>query len=232
MGISEMISKSLDYAKEGVWGKWGKWIVLIVISIINGITFGLIPLFTGYIVRVWSGADPAPEVDEWGKLFVDGWKVNIITLVYFIIPFIIFLVLAGFSMIPILIGGAMDPNSMGAGVAATLAGVFASLVIVLIIAFILALFYVIGVIRFAKTGEMGEAFNFKAILSHIGSIGWIQYILSLIVLVIVLFVIGLVLGLIQVIPILGFIIILFVGPVVEIFSAKYVALLYESVPAP
>jgi hypothetical protein len=95
---------------------------------------------------------------------------------------------------------------------------------------ILGLFAIIGIIRFARTGKMGEAFNFGAILAHIGRIGWGPYIISLIALIVV---VAIVAGILSLIPIVGRILVFILAPVIAIFEARYLALLYDSAgPAP
>ena len=93
---------------------------------------------------------------------------------------------------------------------------------------ILGLFSIIGVIRFARTAEMGEAFNISAILAHIGRIGWGNYILALIVLIIVAFVLGGILAFISMIPVIGWLIQIFLGVPLALFGARYVTLIYDS----
>lgn len=79
---------------------------------------------------------------------------------------------------------------------------------------------------------MGQAFAFGAILEHIGKIGWGSYIIALIVLWIVGIVFGFIVGILVVIPVLGWLITLFLYPVWIIFTARYMTLIYESAPAP
>jgi hypothetical protein len=85
-----------------------------------------------------------------------------------------------------------------------------------------------GSVRFARTGSMGEAFNFSAILAHIGKIGWLSYIFALIVLALVAFVVAVILS---VIPVIGQILLFILSPAISIFAARYVTLVYDSVPA-
>jgi hypothetical protein len=231
MEIGAIAGDSYEYAKESVWEKWGRWILLLIAYLINTFTFDIIPLFSGYLLRVLSGTKPAPEIDDWWKLFIDGWKVNLITIVYFIIPLVIGALIVGISYIPSIIasgisGGSPDILAAGLG-ASVIIGIFAAI----FIAFVFALFYLMGLIRFAKTGSMGEAFNFKAILAHIGSIGWGSYILSLIVLIVILIVAAIILSIIMIIPVLGIIIFFVLQPPISIFSARYLTAVYESAPA-
>ena len=99
-------------------------------------------------------------------------------------------------------------------------------------------------IRFARTNSFSEAFNVGAILGYIGKIGWITYIIALIL---VALIIGipiciLILGFILLggviirlsnIPILGFIfalvlVILVLSPLFAVFQARYMTRVYDS----
>ena len=75
---------------------------------------------------------------------------------------------------------------------------------------------------------MGEAFNFSAILDRIGKIGWGSYIIALIVVAIVACIIGFVLS---AIPVIGGLLLIIVIPALAIFVARFITLVYDSVPA-
>ena len=105
MEFGKLVGNSFEYAKEGLVGHWLKWIVLIILSllpaipIVLGIIFGVVAVLTapamlipviaimviltiifalpllGYIVQVYRGETPAPEVKNWGKLLSDGFKL-------------------------------------------------------------------------------------------------------------------------------------------------------------
>ncbi|MBA7481721.1 hypothetical protein ES707_17195 [subsurface metagenome] len=226
MDYGTLISRSFEYTKDALVGKWMQWVILAVLSLVQTLTLSLIPLLSGYSVRVLSGKTPAPEVDDWGKLFVDGWKLNIITLVYMIPAIVVFLLLGGLSIIAGM--GTSDPSAAGAAILGALAGAFLAVIVAVILAFI-ALF---AVMRFAHTDSLGEAFNFSAILAHIGKLGWGTWILAVIVLLIVAFVYGFVVGILTSIPLLGWIIALFLNVAFVVFYARYLALVYEDTPAP
>ncbi len=67
----------------------------------------------------------------------------------------------------------------------SLAGAGILAVILIIVAIIIGLISPIGIIRFARTGKFGEAFNFGEILATIKKIGWLSYILAFIIVAIV-----------------------------------------------
>ena len=51
----KIIEDSFGYAKEGLVGKWDRWILLIF----SGIIF---PLYLGYVLRIYRGANPSPHL--------------------------------------------------------------------------------------------------------------------------------------------------------------------------
>ncbi len=226
MDYGTVISRSFEYTKDALVGKWMDWVILAVLALVQAITLSLIPLLSGYVVRVLSGKTPAPEVNEWGRLFVDGWKANIIALVYMIPAILVFLLLGGIGLIAGM--ATTDPTAAGAAVLAALAGAFLAVIVAIVMSFI-ALF---ALMRFAHTDSLGEAFNFGAILSHIGKLGWGTWIIAVIVLIVVAFVYGFVVGIINMIPFLGFIIGLFLNVAFAVFYGRYLALVYEDTPAP
>ena len=213
MDIGKALNDSLEYAKDAVWGKWARWILLIVSTII-------FPLIWGYRVEVYRGKKPAPEPTNWGGLFVDGIKLLVIEIIYLIPVFIVLFIFIGTGVLLAMRG---SPGAILAGIGSIAAG----LLITLIVALIVILFMAMGAVRFARTGKMGEAFNFHAILEKIGKIGWGTYIVSLIVIAIVAGIIAIILS---VIPVIGWLLLLIVDPALVIFVARYITLLYDSVP--
>ena len=223
MDFGNMLSDSLSYAKDAVWGKWVQWILLAISTII-------FPLIMGYMVRIYSGIKPAPEVGNWVETFIDGLKFLVIGIIYGIPMFVITIIF----MVPALMA-AINGDFMLA-----LGSVGIGFLLLLVVGVIITLISAIGVIRFVHTDSMGQAFAFSAIFEHIGKIGWGSYIIALIILWIagivfdvIVLILATVFGLI---PFLGgllvWLIMLFLFPVWFIFAARYMALVYESAPAP
>jgi hypothetical protein len=212
MDYGTMVSESFEYAREGLIGKWTKWLLLLVATILLAI-----PLL-GYELKILRGEKPSPEVTDWGTLIVDGIKYLVIVLVY-CIPLAIIAII---SIAP-LIMAAFQQNTAAilAGVGAFLVG----LVIFVIVAVIIGLIASIGIIRFARTGSMGEAFNFGAILATIGKIGWINYILALIIMGVI---VGVVEGILMAIPFIGGLIVFILFPFFALFEARYLCQVYDS----
>ncbi len=221
MDYGEMLSDSFGYAKDAVWGKWVRWILLLISTFI-------FPLIMGYTVRVYSGVKPAPELEGWGGLFIDGLKLFIINLIY-AIPV---LVIAAIFFIPAMLLAIGSGGDNPAAIAAAIGSVGIGVLVMIIIGIIITLVSAIGVIRFARKDSMGQAFAVGTIFDHIGKIGWGSYIIALIILWIVGVVFGIIITILWVIPFIGWLIAFFLYPPWIIFTARYMTLIYESAPAP
>ena len=215
MDYGSMVGESFEYAKDAVVGKWNKWIMLIIATILLGL-----PL-AGYAMKVLRGEKPAPEVDDWGTLFIDGIKYVIVALIYAIPLIIVWVIVIGASAVAIMSG---DSTAMMAAFGAMAIG----LLVMLVLGIIIAIFEIIGMVRFARTGSIGEAFNFGAILATIAKIGWVPYIIAIVVLVVVGIIFGIIVGILMMIPILGFLIYLCLISPWALFISRYVCQLYDS----
>jgi hypothetical protein len=214
MDYGNMVGDSFEYAKEAVVGKWNQWLMLIIATILLGL-----PLM-GYTLKVLRGEKPAPEVSDWGTLFIDGIKFLIVSLIY-AIPVII---------VEVLVIGAGIAGAMTGDMAA-IGAMMIGLVVILILAVIIAIFEMIGIVRFARTGSIGEAFNFSAILATIGKIGWVPYIIALVVLIVCYVIIGIVITILMMIPILGLLLYLCLISPIALFVSRYICQLYDSAGA-
>jgi hypothetical protein len=224
MDYGNMIGDSFTYVKEGVIDKVNKWLLLIIATIIL-----TIPLM-GYSMNIYRGTKPAPEVDGWGKLFVDGILLIIVSIIYAIPIIILEFLMIGATFATTM---ASNPTTIMTGLAG--AGLLA--VILIIVAIIIALISPIGIIRFARTGQFGEAFNFGEILATIKKIGWLSYILALIIVAIVVGIPVLILwfilmALMIALPLVGLVIavlvLLVVIPIITVFEARYITQVYDS----
>ncbi len=216
MGISQMIGDSFGYAKDGLAGKWGKWILLIISCII-------FPLIMGYVMRIYRGVTPSPELDKWGGMFIDGIKLFIVELIYAIPVIIIGVVLLFSTIMAVAAAMATPPINPNAVMGLIVADIFVFIIFALVL-IIIGIINATAVVRFARTDSFGEAFNFGAIFSHIGRIGLVSYILALIAMGIVVGIIELVC---ELIPIIGIIILVIIMPLLVMFQARYLSLLYD-----
>lgn len=216
MEYGSMLSNSLDYTKNGLWGNWGKWILLFISMII-------FPLWFGFQWKIYKGESQLPPLENWGEMFINGIKLIVVGVIYFIVPWIVSGIL-----------------SMVLGDVGTIIG--------FIVSFIFSLVAAMALIRFARTDSFGEAFNISAIIAYIGKIGWLNYILALIILWIVavvaiiafMIVVGIVSFILALIPVVGWLLALIliaiigilIGPFVGVFEARYMTLIYDSAAAP
>ena len=227
-----MIGDSFAYVKEGVIGNTNKWLMLIIATILLEL-----PLM-GYIMKILRGEKPAPAVENWGTLFIDGIKLLIVYII-FLIP-----VMIVYGIMMVIMGAAFisgdEGTAMGGVVVAGILGL-----VLLVLYIIIALLLPIAAVRFARTGNFGDAFNFSAILGHIGKIGWISYIIALIIggivvaipVVIIEIILFIVVGALTAVlsyigMLIGFlifgVILLIVAPVVAVFYARYLTQIYDS----
>ena len=222
MDYGTLIGNSFTYVKEGVIDKVNKWLLLSIATLIL-----LIPLM-GYVMGVYRGTTPAPEVENWSKLVVDGILLIIASMIYAIPAIILRVLIVGlaFGFIQFTPMGMMS-NMVGAGI----------LGLLIIVVIITGIITPIGLIRFARTAKFGEAFNFGEIITTIKKIGWLSYILALIIGIIVVLIPGLILEAICAVLVIelhipGLVIagILFIVvlPVLIIFNARYLTQVYES----
>ncbi|MBP2145104.1 hypothetical protein J2129_000558 [Methanofollis sp. W23] len=218
MDYGFMLGDSFEYTKDAVWGKWGKWLLLFISMII-------FPVYFGYLMEVYRGTKPAPELKDWVTLFIDGIKFLIVDIIYGIPVFILALVFFGGALM--LMASGSDVGAV-AGAGTVLLGVL----VIMVVGFLISLVALFGFIRFARTGSFGEAFNISAILAHIGAVGWGPFFIALIVLWAVGVAIGLGFVAVMMIPLLGWLVALLLYPLIGIFGARYMTLVYDSAPAP
>jgi hypothetical protein len=212
MDFGNMLEDSFFYTKEALWGRWERWLLLIISYIV-------FPLGYGYSMRIARGENPAPEVGDWVNLFIDGLKLFLVMLIYLIPIAIAWIVLVGGLSLLAYLGDPMTSLAAAAGALIGFAVAFALTVIIGLIA-------TMGAVRFSRKNDFGEAFNIRAIMAHIGKIGWSSYILALGVLIVALFIGEMVLA---IIPLLGWLILFLLSPAFAIFTARYITQIYDSV---
>jgi hypothetical protein len=279
MDYENMLRDAFSYTKEGVFEKINRWMLLIIATFIL-----TIPLL-GYIAKILRAEKPAPEVRNWVTLFVDGIKMLIVEIVYFIPIILIWIVgmfilgphtassygtspygsyLASYSAAsphhtvhptvspttlpptfpiayPTVNPGLYTAAYPTAGIAG--AGLLGLLNLLLVI--IIGILLPIAMVRFARSGNFSDAFNFKAILDYIRKIGWISYIMALIIggvvvgipVFIILFIISAIITLalgfsaLLVLPVVLGIIYLIIAPLISVFLSRYITRVYDSVAA-
>jgi hypothetical protein len=240
MDFGQILDESFSYAKESVWGKWKKWLLLVVSLII-------FPLIIGYMVRIYRGEKPAPEVKEWGSMFIDGLKLLVVEIIY-AAPVILLVIAAFLPLVSTLItSGAFNENfAVMSEVqveqwfmsnpefisAAGLMMIF--LLLAVVFAIFIALVSFIGSVHFARTGKISEAFNFSAILTRIRRIGWVNYIVALLIIGVIGFIFGMIFNILFIGSVIGLAVMFVICVPFIVFTSRYTALVYgygeEGVP--
>ncbi len=161
----------------------------------------------GTYLKVYRGEDP--KVENIGKSFVDGLLIFIITFLYMLIPTVILLILGGGSIFAAGLTGSQ----------AAIAGVGIGVLVLCIILYILfGLILTPAIVSFAR-GGFGDAFKFGQLFAMIGKAGWLKYILSIIIFGII--------GLLFVIPYIGWIIMIILMPFLIVWGSKFWANQFE-----
>ena len=215
MDSGKIIEDSFGYAKESLVRKWDTWILLIFSCII-------FPLYLGYVIRIFRGSNPSPRFDNWGSMFIDGIKLFIVGVIYAIPVLILSFVLFVSADV---IRSSVNPSTIGGLIIAVLMGAF----IIITVSISVWLIVMTAGVRFARTDSIGEALNFGAIFTHIGKIGWMTYIIALLMIFIALVNIAIICLIINmVVSYTGIILFLILLPFLSLFSPRYITLLYES----
>jgi hypothetical protein len=238
MDYENMLKDSFAYTKEGIFDKINRWVLLIIGTIIL-----TIPLL-GYVAKIFRAEKPAPEVQNWGSLFVDGIKLLIVEIVYFIpvmILWAIMMFVLGSSVSP-----AANPyGAYGMTPMTGMAGAGAFGILIFLVEIVIAILLPVALIRFARSGNFNDAFDFHAIFDKIGKIGWVSYIIALIIgglvvgipLFIIMFIISAIimavmgLSALMVLPVIMVIIYLILAPLIAVFMGRYMTLVFDSVTA-
>jgi hypothetical protein len=161
------------------------------------------PLY-GYLLRVLRGgmteaAEP-PVFDDWGTLFREGIVAFAIVIVYQLIPLLVMAVTVGGSLAAIATGS-------DAGATAGVAGLLGGLALSALLALVFGYVTLIGVANYAHTGRAGAAFDLDVIravaVDGAYAVPWLYGVVALIAA-------NVVAGVLNVVPILGAIVGVFV----------------------
>ena len=243
----KVIKMILDIYKDALEYSAKDWKTLVILGVICLFSLLLLPVFliTGYNYRVIdnavhgiiNGRDPLPEFDDIIRMFVDGVKVVLIQIAYFLVPAIIFIIFAAIS-------------SALSGVASAAVMILGCLIT--FVAVILAcLMGQMGLCHMAyNDGATTKAFAISELKEVIDEIGWFECIATYLGLIIITLVISSVVtiligSLFMVFGISGAILganaggifvlgalinslvsMFIVGPYLSIFNARSIGLLY------
>jgi hypothetical protein len=208
------------------------WKKLIILGILFLISFLIVPAFLamGYLFKTLkcsiAGVDELPNFDGLGELLLDGFKVFMVQLVYFIIPSII--ILAG-----IIISLNSIPTIQNIGESTVLPVAFSLMGGLIILgsalSVIFSVFFTIALANMAFYEEFSAAFRFGELLNMIKAIGWVDFIIWYVMMMIIGGLVGFIATMLLFIPIIGWaLIILVILPYLYILYARALGLLFVS----
>lgn len=217
MNIVDNITSSLKYPLND----WTKILILTVISIIPIVNF----MSAGYSLRIikstLAGIDEVPGFDDLGELFIDGIKILIVSIVYMIVPIIIYFV----ALFPLMLSDPSNPSALLSGIAIVI------LLIDILVSIIFALVLYPAIVNMALyDSEIGAAFRFSEVLDRIKAIGWGDYILWIIAIIIASAIVGVILGIVGFILaffLIGFLVWFVMGAYLAMFQARSIGLLFS-----
>ena len=172
------------------------------------------------------------------KNIIDGLKLIIISIIYYIVPFSLTLLIAYFAGV---LNGLIDLSliylNYGPEVMSYIdhlshltfnIGIMINIVIIGIILFFLAtLILPVAIARFADTNTIKSSLNFKEIFEDISRITWKKYLINLVLFPVILVIILIIALVVLIIPFIG-VIIFFLAllPFLVIFSPRTLGLIY------
>ena len=174
MNIQEIIKNAVWYPFSGI-----KSILILGIIIFTGFFVGFTSVFSnGYFLRIiqssLDGESNPPKFNNWVSMFLDGLKVYVVTVGYFILPLILIILMLGGIFI---LFQYIFPNSSAGFIQDLVYGSFIIVGIVAILYVIVIIpIFLMALVRMVHIGELNAAFEVSEILDKIRSLGWKNFI--------------------------------------------------------
>lgn len=197
--------------------------ILVAVSLVAAL------VLEGYVYRVYRHPLRPPDLEDPVGLALSGVRLLVVSVVYLIPFFAALLIFGGIGVAGILASG--QSQDMAALLSA-LGTLGLAVLLALIVWVVVGLISSLALVRCAQRDEIREAFNVSAIVEHIGRIGWVNYIVALVVLWVVLGIAYVAIGVFSGLPVIGWIAGVVIGLAALIFFARYLSLVYDSAPAP
>jgi hypothetical protein len=234
MDLGEIIGDSFKYPVSN----WKRLLILGIIVLISQLSMEIIMLYAsvsgllyflvipalvasllmmGYQLRTIKttilGEIEPPEFKKWSKMLIDGLKMFLVALIYQTIPVIV--LIAGFVM---LLAGSSATKIFGLLI--MLLGLF--------ILIIVGIIMVMAISNMAYYGEIGAALRFGEIKRRIESIGWLNYIMLLIILMVIYILIAVAAALLSLIPFVGLVLTCLIAyPFMYLFMYRAYGLIFR-----
>lgn len=200
-----------------------------MIGVLNSVNFFsifliILPLPLGYLLKIiktsFKGSDELPDFDNWKSMYLNGIKLILTVIIYFL-PIIILVLILNPSQIFSL----FNTNFSLYNLWSMLLGSIVQIII----------FIAIGVIEFVGIanmalydGEISAAFRFREIINRISMIGWKKYLISYLIIWILGF-LTFIISILMLFILIGIIIIpLLIIPYFMTLNARFLALIFAS----
>lgn len=208
MKLDENLTDAIDYTKL-LFADLGRLLILIVLAIIPIVDFVVLG-YLGNVMKAPKDPKKLPPLENYFDLWFQGLKILIIALIYMIIPLVFIIPFLDFW-------GVFSFLTFVRGTGALLL-----LLVGVLLAFFLVSILYIAIINMLKHNDLSKAFAFGEILGIIEKVGWVNYILWLLV----IFVCSIIVTAIGSIPVIGWFLSLMLAPVFGVFVARSVAFVY------
>lgn len=227
---------------------WGIQINAAVIELLGIVSLILYFVSEGYMLSVIKESinfsEEIPALDIFANL-VDGLKLLVVEIVYYIIPAILVLIVGWLSGT---FSAAMNiVNYVGEDVtnttlnatdlvntipqeywAALITGLAITALFAMILFIIFGLLLEIAMCRLAKYDSIKEAIDFKAVIGDIKEIGVGRYIKWYVLLIVIILILSIVIGLVNSLPYVGVLItFLVIAPFITLFASRALGTLYS-----
>lgn len=200
-----------------------------MIGVLNSVNFFsifliILPLPLGYLLKIiktsFKGSDELPDFDNWKSMYLNGIKLILTVIIYFL-PIVILVLILNPSQIFSL----FNTNFSLYNLWSMLLGSIVQIII----------FIAIGVIEFVGIanmalydGEISAAFRFREIINRIAMIGWKKYLISYLIIWILGF-LTFIISILMLFILIGLIIIpLIIIPYFMTLNARFLALIFAS----
>jgi len=208
---------SLQNAVEYPRNNEDEWLRTVAIGgVLTFLSFLLVPLFFvyGYVLRAirgtLDGENEPPVFDEWGELLIEGVQGWIIGIVYMLVPLVVGSVTVGSAILSV---------ATGSDVGLALTQMFIGFVVTTALALVFGYVAVAAIVNFAREERFGAAFDFALIKDVLTTQSYaVAWLLSVAVFIVA----GIITGLLNSIPVIGF----FLGSFVTFYAGVVAARLW------
>ena len=255
MDYGGLLTDSVDFARAALTGDLRRGLVLVILYALATASLPALPLVIpldrtlrfvavavlvavslvaalvlfGYFYRVYRRPRSPPDLDDPAGLVLAGVRILVVTIAYAVPVLAVLLIFGGIGVAGIIMYvQSQDIAALFSSIATLSLGILLALIVGVVVGLVASL----AIVRCARRDGVREAFNVSAILEHIGRIGWVNYIVALLVLWIVLGIAYVAIGIFSGLPVIGWVAGVVIGPAALIFAARYLSLVYDSAPAP